>query len=327
MRESREQQIINIISSQLRLGKLPFPLDDVALIDLGKAKRPRLLALKCDMLVGSTDIPPFMRSWQVARKSMVSCVSDFAAKGLAPSECMLSLGLPRSISLNSIKELAYGFERASKEFGIRILGGDTNHSNEFTIDCSMFGHYNFPISTIPAQSGAKPGDVIVTSGVFGEAAAGLKIILNNARADKQIKERCTSTVMLPKPRLKFGISLGKFFSSSIDSSDGLASSLCRLAIKSNVDFHVGMVPIAPGIDEFAFENGIFSEDLVMYGGEEFEIVGTIPIRRMTKARKVAASKQLKLIEIGKVSKGSGKVFLTTKSDIPVELENRGYSDL
>ena len=149
----------------------PFPLDDVALIDLGRAKRPRLLALKCDMLVGSTDIPPFMRSWQVARKSMVSCVSDFAAKGLAPSECMLSLGLPRSISLHSIKELAYGFERSSKEFGIRILGGDTNHSNEFTIDCSMFGHYNLPISTIPAQSGAKPGDVIVTSGDFGEAAS------------------------------------------------------------------------------------------------------------------------------------------------------------
>ena len=168
---------------------------------------------------------------------------------------------------------------------------------------------------------------MLPQGSLERLRAGLKIILNNARADKQIKERYTSTVMLPKPRLKFGISLGKFFSSSIDSSDGLASSLYRLAIKSNVDFHVGMVPIAPGIDEFAFENGIFSEDLVMYGGEEFEIVGTIPIRRMTKARKVAASKRLKLIEIGKVSKGSGKVFLTTKSDIPVELENRGYSDL
>lgn len=327
MRESREQQIINILSSQLRLHKQPFPLDDVALIDLGRTKRPRLLAFKCDMLVGSTDIPPFMKSWQVARKSIVSCVSDFAAKGLTPSACTLSLGLPRSVSLHTVKELSHGFRRASREFKINIVGGDTNHSNEFTIDCSMFGHSNLPISTIPAQSGAKSGDVIVTSGVFGQTAAGLRIVLNNARVKKQIKAKYTSSVMLPKPRLKFGISLRKFLTSSIDSSDGLASSLYRLAIKSNVDFLVERIPIASGIDEFASENGIPSKDLVMYGGEEFEIVGTIPLGRLSRARQVATSKGLKLIEMGKVTRGSGKVFLTRKGEIPEELENRGYSGL
>jgi len=191
----------------------------------------------------------------------------------------------------------------------------------------MFGHSNLPISTIPAQSGAKPGDVIVTSGVFGQAAAGLKIVLNNARVKKQIKAKYTSSVMLPKPRLKFGISLRKFLSSSIDSSDGLASSLCRLAIKSSVDFHVERIPTASGIDEFASENRIISKELVMYGGEEFEIVGTIPIGRLSRARQIAKSKGLKLIEMGKVSRGTGKVFLTRRDDIPEELENRGYSDL
>lgn len=327
MKESREQQIINILSSQLRLHKRPFPLDDVALIDLGRTNRPRLLAFKCDMLVGSTDIPHSMKSWQVARKSIVSCVSDFAAKGLAPSVCILSLGLPRSISLSTIKELTYGFKRASKEFGINIIGGDTNHSNEFTIDCSMFGHSNLPISTIPAQSGAKPEDVIVTSGVFGRTAAGLKIVLNNAKVRKQFKAKYLSSVMLPTPRLKFGICLRKLLSSSIDSSDGLASSLCRLAIRSNVDFHVERLPIASGIDEFAIENGILSKELLLYGGEEFEIVGTIPVGRISRARQVARSEGLKLIEMGRVSSGTGKVFLTRKDDIPEELENRGYSDL
>jgi thiamine-monophosphate kinase len=327
MKESREQHIINILAYQLRLHKQPFPLDDVALIDLGRTNRPRLLAFKCDMLVGSTDIPPLMKSWQVARKSIVSCVSDFAAKGLTPSVCILSLGLPRSISLPTIKELTYGFKRASKEFGINIIGGDTNHSNEFTIDCSMFGHSNLPISTIPAQSGAKPEDVIVTSGVFGQTAAGLKIVLNNARVKKQFKAKYLSSVMLPTPRLKFGISLRKLLSSSIDSSDGLASSLCRLAIRSNVDFHVDRIPIASGIDEFANENGILSKELVLYGGEEFEIVGTIPVGRLSRARQVARSEGLKLIEMGRVSSGTGKVFLTRKDDIPEEVENRGYSDL
>lgn len=65
----------------------------------------------------------------------------------------------------------------------------------------------------------------------------------------------------------------------------------------------------------------------MYGGEEFEIVGTIPLGRLRRARQIAASERLKLIEIGKVSKGSGKVVLNRNGDIPEELENRGYSDL
>jgi thiamine-monophosphate kinase len=327
MRTSKEQRVINILSTQLRLHEQLFPLEDVALIDLGKTKRPRLLAFKCDMLVGSTDVPPFMKSWQVARKSIVSCVSDFAAKGIIPSTCLLSLGLPQSISLSTIKELSRGFERASKEFGISIIGGDTNRSNEFSIDCSMFGQYNFPTSTIPTQSGAKPGDVIVTSGTFGQTAAGLKIILNNAMAKKQVRSRYLESVLLPKPRLKFGISIRKFLSSSIDSSDGLAYSLYRLATRSRVDFNVDRIPAAPGIDDFAFQNRIPINDLIFYGGEEFEIVGTIPLKKLSKARLVANSNGLKLIEIGRVTKGSGKVFLTRKGNLTEKLENKGYSSL
>lgn len=327
MKESREQQIINIISHSLCLHKRPFPLDDVALIDLDKRKQPRLLAIKCDMLVGSTDIPPFMKSWQAARKSIVSCVSDFAAKGLTPSVCMLSLGLPRSTSLHTIEGLAHGFKRASNEFGFSIIGGDINHSNEFTIDCSMVGYTNLPISRIPSQNGAKPGDVIITSGVFGQTAAGLKILLKDAKAKRHVRAKYMSSVMLPKPRLKFGILLRKFLSSSIDSSDGLASSLYRLAIKSGVDFHVDRIPIAPGISKFASENGICSRDLVMYGGEEFEIVATVPLRQLIRARQVAAYHGLKLFEVGMVLRGTGKVYLKDKGDILEELENRGYSDL
>jgi hypothetical protein len=36
---------------------------------------------------------------------------------------------------------------------------------------------------------------------------------------------------------------------------------------------------------------------------------------------------LNLIEIGKVSRGTGKVFLTRNGGVPEELKNRGYSDL
>lgn len=327
---SREEQIIKIISAKLGLNSRFFPLDDVALINtatLGISKQPRLLAFKCDMLVGSTDVPPSMLPAQIARKSLVSCISDFAAKGILPSSCLLSLGIPKLTSLEFIKSLAQGFLNASVEFGMNILGGDTNHSREFVIDCSMLGHTSLPISRIPVQSGARPGDIIVTSGPFGQTAAGLKIILDHAEANGQSKARFISAVMMPEPRLKFGVVLGRHMSSSIDSSDGLAYSLYRIATKSKVDFVIKRIPIAAGIKQFALENKLNCENLVMYGGEEFEIVGTIPSKEIRTVKRLANSAKIKLIEIGKVSKGNGRVLVTKEDDSLEELEDRGFSSL
>jgi thiamine-monophosphate kinase len=134
-------------------------------------------------------------------------------------------------------------------------------------------------------------------------------------------------VMMPKPRLKFGTAFRKYFSSSIDSSDGLAFSLYRLAIKSKVNLFIDSIPMAAGIREFSLENGLDYDELVWYGGEEYEIVGTIPSHEIRKARRLASSKNLELIEIGKVAKGNGKVMLAGKNDSQEELENRGYSVL
>ena len=59
----------------------------MALLDKG-------IVIKSDMLVASTDIPPGMEAWQVARKSVVSCISDLAAKGVRPYAAVISLGIP-----------------------------------------------------------------------------------------------------------------------------------------------------------------------------------------------------------------------------------------
>jgi hypothetical protein len=48
---------------------------------------------------------------------------------------------------------------------------------------------------------------------------------------------------------------------------------------------------------------------------------------LNRAQQVANSKGLKLIVMGKVLRGTGKVFLTCEGENPEELENRGYSDL
>lgn len=268
------------------------------------------------MLVASTDVPPGMEAWQVARKSIVSCASDLAAKGVRPHAAMISLGLPKNCTRPYVEGLARGFAGASKEFGVKIVGGDTNESNGLVIDCSMIG---FARRT-PARNGAKPGDVVVVSGMFGLPPAGLAILMGGAKATGAFRKQAADSVLLPMPRQRFGMTLAKYFSSSIDSSDGLVISLYEIAVQSRVDIAIDNIPIADGVERFAKENGLDAHELVFQGGEEYEIVATVPKSRLRQAASAAKKAKVDLIVIGKVQRGSGAVFAGK-----MRLENRGYT--
>lgn len=277
------------------------------------------IVIKCDMLVSSTDVPPGMSSWQIARKSIVSCASDLAAKGAKPTAAMISLGVPRNITRPYVEGLAHGFAGASREFGVRIVGGDTNESSELIIDCCMVGAAG---RRMPTRSGAQPGDVVVVSGMFGLPPAGLAILIRNAKSAGAFRKLAVQSVMEPVPRQQFGMTLGKFFSSSIDSSDGLAISLYELAASSGVDIVVQSIPSARGLEEFAKENNLDMQELIFHGGEEFQIVATIPKTDLGRAKAEATKSEIELNVIGRAKRGTGKVFVKDKP-----LENRGYVHL
>jgi thiamine-monophosphate kinase len=303
-----EKEIIRIFAGKLGIADL----DDVALLD-------KKIVFKADMLVASTDVPDGMEAWQVARKSIVSCVSDFAAKGVKPYAAMISLGLPRNCTRPYVEGLAKGFAGASREFGVKIVGGDTNEAGGLVIDCSMIG---FATGRTPSRKGARPGDIVVVSGMFGLPPCGLAILMRGAVAAGPFRKQAVESVLMPNPRQRFGFALAKYFSSSIDSSDGLATSLYELAGQSGVDIGVESVPAAEGVEKFAQENGLDTQELVFYGGEEYEIVATIPKSNLKQAVAAARKTGVGMHVIGRVQKGSGNVFAGKKL-----LENRGYVHL
>jgi len=94
-------------------------------------------------------------------------------------------------------------------------------------------------------------------------------------------------VLKPEPQLIFGTSMAKFFSSSIDSSDGLAASVYEVAKQSQVDIILNNVPSGKGIEQFAQHNGLVVRDLVYYGGEEYEIIATLSKTNLEKVRRLA----------------------------------------
>src|SRR3989442_12175656 len=122
------------------------------------------------MLIGSTDVPPGMTLRQAARKAVVATVSDFAAKGVRPKALLVSLGLTSPVKRDVVAELGRGLSQGAREYGCRIIGGDTSKSNDLVIDCIGFGLAKS--QTILRRDGAKPGDTMAGPGGFGQARAG-----------------------------------------------------------------------------------------------------------------------------------------------------------
>lgn len=309
MSKPDEIEIIKIFQQSFG-KKSKFVPEDVEIIKINKTT----IIAKSDMLVESTDVPPGMKINEIARKSMISCVSDFACKGVNPQYATISLAIPKGFSRSKIKKLASGFSLASKEYGVKIVGGDVNEGREIAIDVSMFG----VAKKIVKRSGARINDVIITSGPFGYCSAGLKIILNHLKADTKFTKKCKQHVNKPTPRLEFGLLISKYISSSMDSSDGLSTTLNEMSKQSRKKFVITKLPTKPDVVKFAETNKIKLTDLVFCGGEEYEIVATVSEHNLDKIRKIVKMHKIPLFEIGYVTNGKNVVYYQENKPIPVK---------
>jgi len=311
MKKPDELEIINTF--QKALGNKNFVSEDVESFSMGKTR----IIVKVDTLVQSTDIPPKMSLREAARKSVVACVSDFASKGVNPRFGIISVNLPSGISAGQVTEIAQGLKLASREFGIQFLGGDTNQGKELVFHVCLFGKAEKTVK----RKGAKAGDLIFVSGPFGYTAAGLDILLRDAKASGSFSNRAIKSVTKPKPRLEFGLKGKELFSSSMDSSDGLSTTLNEMSRQSKCKFVVNNVPSKKEVEDFSKASKRKYEDLVFHAGEEYEIVFTVPKKCKSKIIKIAQATKTPIIEIGSVVKGRG---VYVQKDKLTKLADLGY---
>jgi len=301
MKNPDEVKIIKTF--QNRFGrKSKFQADDIEIVKIGNSK----FVVKSDMLVQSTDVPTGMTLGEISRKSLVSCVSDFACKGIKPKFCTIAIAIPHGFTQKMVNELASGFLRSSKEFGLHIIGGDTNEGKELVIEVSMFGPSG---KKTPSRGDARIGDIIMTSGPFGYSSAGLKIVLDGFKTDPKSAKIFRKAIFRPCPRLAFGLKAARYFSSSMDSSDGLAITLDDMSKQSKKKFLITRLPTTNDIVKFAHQNKMNLKDLVFCGGEEYEIVFTIRPGDLSKVKTLAKKTNTPLFEIGHVSNGKNVVLV------------------
>ena len=316
MKKLDETTIIEIFRKGF--GKKQFTSEDVEIMNLGN--KTKIIA-KTDTMVESTDIPSRMKLSDAARKSIVACVSDFASKGVKPTHGMISVNLPKTISHSKINEIVLGFKKACKEFDVSILGGDTNGGNEIVFNVCLFG----VADRIVTRKDSKKGDLIFVTGPFGYTAVGLSILLGKKQGKGIFAKKAVNSVIKPKPRLDFGIKNKKYFSSSMDSSDGLSTTLNEMAKQSKNKFVITRIPALKDLEEFVKSHKLDLNDLVFNGGEEYEFVFTASPNHKKIIINNAKLLKIPIIEIGFVTLGKKNgVYIKNDNGGLVHLKDKGW---
>ena len=295
MKKLDESEIIKIF--QKEFGKKDSESEDVEIFHLGRNK----IVAKTDTLVESTDIPSKMKLSDASRKSVVACVSDFAAKGVKPRYGMISINMPKTISRSKINAIVSGFKKACGEFDISIIGGDTNGGKEIVLNVCLFG----TTDKIVTRKGSKKGDLIFVTGPFGYTSAGLAMLLGKKKGKEVFVKKAIESVIKPNPKLSFGIKNKKYFSSSMDSSDGLSTTLNEMSNQSKNKFIINKIPSSKDLEDHVKSYKLNLYDMVFNGGEEYEFVFTVSPKYKKTIERNATILKTKIMEIGHVTSGKG----------------------
>ena len=314
-----ERKIISLIHDIIGdlNSLLPFN-DDAVAIEIGN----KVLVINTDMFVRKTDAPQGMTERQIGEKVITMNISDLAAKGATPVGFLTALGFPSDYSKRNIEELIHGFKEACALYRVPYLGGDTNEADDLVITGIALGITNK--NELISRAGAQEGDLVCVTGMFGKTAAGFKILLENLECPEHFKNEFIDTIFYPKARLDEGIALAKSKTptASIDSSDGLAWSLHEIAKASNSGIEIKKLPIDLSVEEFARLNKLDPFDLCFYGGEEFELIVTIPPEKIVHASAALNAVKGQLIPIGKIVKAEGLFYIEGRKKR--EIYPRGY---
>jgi len=312
--EVGEESLLEYILRTLRgfeEGLLPRGDDAAALEFHGN------LVMAVDMFVEKTDKPEKM-SWRDAGyKAVVSSLSDLAAKGAEPKYLLVSLGLRRDMKVREFNELWSGVLECSSEYDVVILGGDLGEADNVVIDVTCIGCGD---RLIP-RNGARVGDLIAVTGEFGKTGAALHALLNGEEVDNRLLE----AFLRPRARIREGKALAGTgaVSSCIDSSDGLAFSLSQITRLSGVAAVIHSLPASREAEEYASRHSLEINNLVLYSGEEYELVFTFNRDKLDDVKTALESVGCRLLVIGEIAEGQG-VYLKTREGDVVKLRTGGF---
>lgn len=282
-----------------------------------------ILVLNVDMLVKKTDVLPSMSPSQIGSKAVTMSVSDVVAKGVKPLGCLVSVGFPSDMGVQEAMAILEGVKEQCTTYNVSFLGGDLNESCDVIIDVVTFGLSKK--ESLVARKGAKDGDLIYSTGLFGWTSLGFKIQLEDLSVSPSLAEKSNKSVNQPEAK----ISYLPLFSSSpivacIDSSDGLFVSLSILSTLNNLGIKVDHVPIDSEVSTFAEKRDLNPLELAFQGGEEFELLFVVSPKHKKSVEKKAKELGLDIYYLGTFTEEQKGVVILDPLFSDYELPEKGF---
>ena len=271
-----EKELVRYIISHSR----HITPDDTAITQLDSTN----LISTCDMLIQSRHFPDNMSYFDMGFKSVTVNVSDLASMGAEPLGFLLSIAIPKDMSLDAFKEIIDGVLKACDHYSIPLIGGDTNEASEIIISGTALGLCDKPLM----KDTYNIGDLIAITGDIGLAALGFELD-----------------------------TFDNIYVKSVLKPDGLASELYEIK-KDDYGFMIyeEMLNISDEYKSLAGELNLDYLDLILHVGEDFELLFTVSKDDLEKL-------PIDYKVIGEVT-DSDVVELTLENGFVERIENKGY---
>ncbi|QLJ52363.1 MAG: Thiamine-monophosphate kinase [Candidatus Fermentimicrarchaeum limneticum] len=274
--------------------------DDAALLSFGD----RQLVAASDIMFASTHFPTGMKPEHIGRKVAVANLSDLAAMGAFPVAMLFSFGIPTVFEVAELRGIIKGINAACSEYDAPFVGGDTKKARELTICGVALGEVRKGGAL--TRCNAKAGDVVAVTGEIGNAALGLKILLERMKTAGYSK--LTNAFLLPRARIEEGRAIAecRVSAAGMDITDGLLFSAGEIARMSGVclSLEKDRIPISEEARKFARKYGI-SEDFLLNNGEDYELLVTVRKNKFSQVRRKVETIGGSLVKIGHVVEGRG----------------------
>lgn len=265
-------------------------------------------------------------------KSIVVNLSDIYAMNATPTQVTFSLAFSNRFSLEAIDEIYEGVYAACKRYGVDLVGGDTSSSQKgLFISVTAIGEVS-PGKYV-TRRGAKKGDLICVSGDLGGAYLGLtllerekQIYLESPQVQPDLEGQRYIVGRLLKPEARRDII--DFLADAevkptamMDISDGLSSELLHICRQSDVGcvIYEDKLPIHEDSRKFAFKLELDPTACALSGGEDYELLFTIP---QADYDKITVSEDISVI--GYVTEASEGAHILTKGGNKYPITAQGW---
>ena len=306
--------------------------DDAAVLDFKDKK----VVVSTDMMVEGVHFDlAYMPLKHLGYKAVVTNISDICAMNAKATQITVSIAVSNRFPLEALEEFFQGITLAANEYKVDVIGGDTTSSQKgLIISITVLGEADE--DEIVYRNGAKSTDLLVVTSDIGAAYMGLQVLERekqvfkvnpNSQPDLELYTYLVERQLRPEARKDVRTLLHALEikpTSMIDISDGLSSEIMHLCKQSKVgcNLYEDKLPLDPQFINVCEEFDIDSTTVAINGGEDYELLFTIPIDAFDK---IKGNPNFSII--GHMTEESEGVHLVTRANTKIALKARGWNAL